>query len=134
MKIRRMLPAPAFFADLAMCLMIAEHREMFGETARPVEAISTFGDLPLVVLAAGKPNPAFGEVAEEYQRYWIGQSRLWLAVAVPKALRRAQRRRRAHEASEVGGQNCETRFFTFLMFAFPLRIFSPEAQLYSKAL
>jgi hypothetical protein len=28
-----------------------------------------------VVLAAGKPNPAFGEVAEEYQRYWIGQSR-----------------------------------------------------------
>jgi hypothetical protein len=26
-------------------------------------------------MAAGKPSPAFGEVAEEYQRYWIEQSR-----------------------------------------------------------
>jgi len=56
-------------------MIASEHREMFGETARLVAAISTFGDLPLVVLAAGKPNPAFGEVAEEYQRYWVGQSR-----------------------------------------------------------
>jgi len=61
----------AFFRMIA-----SEHREMFGETASLVAAISTFGDLPLVVLAAGKPNPAFGEVAEEYQRYWVGQSRL----------------------------------------------------------
>ena len=29
----------------------------------------------LSVLAAGRPNPAFGEVAAEYQRYWIEQSR-----------------------------------------------------------
>jgi pimeloyl-ACP methyl ester carboxylesterase len=60
----------AFFQMIA-----SEHREMFGETARIVDAVSTFGDVPLVVLAAGKPNPAFGKVAEEYQRYWIGQSR-----------------------------------------------------------
>ena len=60
----------AFFRMIA-----SEHREMFGETARLVGAISTFGDMPLVVLAAEKPNPAFGEVAEEYQRYWIEQSR-----------------------------------------------------------
>jgi hypothetical protein len=56
-------------------MIASEHREMFGETARLVDAVSTFGDMPLVVLAAGKLNPAFGEVAEEYQRYWVEQSR-----------------------------------------------------------
>jgi pimeloyl-ACP methyl ester carboxylesterase len=60
----------AFFRMIA-----SEHREMFGETARLVGRISTFGDIPLVVVAAGKPNPRFGEGAEEYQRYWIEQSR-----------------------------------------------------------
>ncbi len=60
----------AFFSMIA-----SEHREMFGESARLASAVSTFGDMPLVVMAAGKPNPAFGEVAEEYQRYWIEQSR-----------------------------------------------------------
>jgi pimeloyl-ACP methyl ester carboxylesterase len=60
----------AFFRMIA-----SEHREMFGETARMVDAISTFGDIPLVVIAAGKPNPAFGEGAADYQKYWIEQSR-----------------------------------------------------------
>jgi pimeloyl-ACP methyl ester carboxylesterase len=60
----------AFFRMIA-----SEHREMFGETAALVGRISTFGDIPLVVVAAGKPNPAFGEGAEEYQRYWVEQSR-----------------------------------------------------------
>jgi|GEM_PF-633978 len=57
-------------------MIASEHGEMFGESGRMVESISTFGDLPLVVIAAGKPNPAFGTVAEEYQKYWIEQSRL----------------------------------------------------------
>jgi len=60
----------AFLAAIA-----SEHREMFGETARQVGAIASFGDLRLVVFAAGKANPAFGAVAEEYQKYWIEQSR-----------------------------------------------------------
>lgn len=60
----------AFFRMIA-----SEHREMFGETARLVGAVSSFEDIPFVVLAAGKPNPAFGDVAEEFQRYWIEQSR-----------------------------------------------------------
>ena len=60
----------AFFQMIA-----SEHREMFGETARLIGSVSTFGDTPLVVLAAGKPNPAFGKVAEEFQRYWVEQSR-----------------------------------------------------------
>ncbi|MEN6311601.1 MAG: alpha/beta hydrolase, partial [Acidobacteriota bacterium] len=63
-------------AKAAFFRMIAsEHREMFGESARLAGAISTFGGVPLVVVAAGKPNPAFGEAAAEYQKYWVGQSR-----------------------------------------------------------
>ncbi len=56
-------------------MIASEHREMFGESARLAGAISTFGDIPLAVVAAGEPNPAFGEVAKEYQRYWVEQSR-----------------------------------------------------------
>ncbi len=56
-------------------MLASEHREMLGESARLVGAISTFGDMPLVVIAAEKPNPAFGEIAEEYQKYWVEQSR-----------------------------------------------------------
>jgi len=59
----------AFFRMIA-----SEHREM-GATARLVEGIATFGDLPLIVVAAGKPNAAFGPIAEEFQKYWVEQSR-----------------------------------------------------------
>ena len=53
----------------------SEHREMFGESARLVSEITSFGHIPLLVMAAGKPNPFFGDIAEEYQRYWVEQSR-----------------------------------------------------------
>jgi pimeloyl-ACP methyl ester carboxylesterase len=56
-------------------MIASEHREMFGQTARLVDAIPTFGDIPLLIMAAGKPNPAFGPGAGEYQKYWIEQSR-----------------------------------------------------------
>lgn len=63
-------------AEAAFLGMIAsEHREMFGESARLVGAIETFGDTRLVVIASGVPNPMFGDVAEEYQGYWADQSR-----------------------------------------------------------
>jgi len=61
----------AFFFQM----IASEHREMFGESARLVSEISSFGDTPLLVMAARKPNPVFGDLAEEYQRYWIEQSR-----------------------------------------------------------
>jgi len=64
----------AFFRMIA-----SEHREMFGETAKLVGRISTFGDIPLAVVAAGKANPAFGAIAGEYQKYWIEQSRILAA-------------------------------------------------------
>jgi pimeloyl-ACP methyl ester carboxylesterase len=55
-------------------MIASEHREMFGESARLVSEISSFGDTPLLVMAAKKPNPAFEDLAEEYQQYWIEQS------------------------------------------------------------
>lgn len=60
----------AFFRMLA-----SEHREMFAESSRLAAEIETFGDIPLVVIASGVPNPMFGAVADDYQRYWIEQSR-----------------------------------------------------------
>jgi hypothetical protein len=59
-----------FFGAIA-----SEHRQMLGKSAELVSAIDSFDDLPLVVIAAGVPNPMFGDVAEEFQEYWIGQSR-----------------------------------------------------------
>jgi pimeloyl-ACP methyl ester carboxylesterase len=56
-------------------MLASEHRELFGATAKIVSGIDSFGRLPLLVMAAGKPNPAFGEIAEEYQAYWVDQSR-----------------------------------------------------------
>jgi pimeloyl-ACP methyl ester carboxylesterase len=53
----------------------SEHSALFGESARLVGAITTFGDIPLVVVAAGKANPAMGPEAEAFQRFWIEQSR-----------------------------------------------------------
>jgi pimeloyl-ACP methyl ester carboxylesterase len=57
-------------------MIASEHREMFGESARLAAAITTFGDIPLIVIAAGEPNPAFGEVAGEFQTYWVEQNRI----------------------------------------------------------
>jgi pimeloyl-ACP methyl ester carboxylesterase len=64
-------------AQSAFLRMIAsEHEAMFGESAKLLAAVTTFGDEPVVVIASGRPNPAFGAVAEEFQHFWIGQSRL----------------------------------------------------------
>jgi len=60
----------AFFRAIA-----SEHREMFESSARLAAAIESFGDLPLHVIASGVANPAFGEEAEAFQRFWIGESR-----------------------------------------------------------
>jgi pimeloyl-ACP methyl ester carboxylesterase len=60
----------AFFRMLA-----SEHREMLDASARQVSSIESFGDLSVIVLASGVPNPMFGDVAEDYQRFWVMQSR-----------------------------------------------------------
>ena len=53
----------------------SEHQAMFGSTARQVLSITSFGNTPLIVIAAGRSNPAFGEEAEAYQKFWIEESR-----------------------------------------------------------
>ena len=60
----------AFFGTIA-----SEHREMFGDSGRAVAAIEGFGEIPLVVMASGRPNPAFGESADAFQEFWVAQSR-----------------------------------------------------------
>jgi pimeloyl-ACP methyl ester carboxylesterase len=54
---------------------IASELQMFAESAGQAAAVESFGDTPLVVLAAGRPNPAFGDQADAYQQFWIEQNR-----------------------------------------------------------
>ncbi len=60
----------AFYAAIA-----SEHHEMFGASARLAASARSFGDRPLVVIAAGRANPAFGDDAGAFQRDWIARSR-----------------------------------------------------------
>lgn len=55
-------------------MLASEHREMFEGSARQVSRVSSFGDMPLVVVASGVPNPAFGDSAESFQSFWAAQS------------------------------------------------------------
>jgi pimeloyl-ACP methyl ester carboxylesterase len=67
-------------ADKAQAMFLrivaSEHREMFGSSAKAGAAITNFGDIPLIVIASGRTNPMFGDVAEEYQAFWVEQSRV----------------------------------------------------------
>jgi pimeloyl-ACP methyl ester carboxylesterase len=53
----------------------SEHKELFESSAQLVGAIKSFSDIPLTVIAAGKPNPAFGASAVRFQRFWIDDSK-----------------------------------------------------------
>ncbi len=55
--------------------LVSEHEELLGDSAQQVAAIGSFVDMPLVVIASGKANPAFGDSAEAFQQFWIEQSR-----------------------------------------------------------
>lgn len=54
--------------------LASEHAMMMADSADQVAAIESFGDMPLVVLASGKPNLAFGDSAEAFQQFWIEQN------------------------------------------------------------
>jgi len=56
-------------------MLASEHREMLGTSARLAGEIRSFNDIQLIVIAAGVPNPQFGDVAADYQQYWINESR-----------------------------------------------------------
>jgi len=55
-------------------MLASEHREMFNASARQASSIVSFGDIPLVVVASGVPNPILGDVSESYQEFWAAQS------------------------------------------------------------
>ena len=53
----------------------SEHEQMFLNDAKFIDSRKSFGSVPITVIAASIPNPAFGENAEEYQKYWISESK-----------------------------------------------------------
>ena len=53
--------------------MASEHMGMLQQGAA-VSEIESFGDLPLLVVAAGRANPAFGDSASAYQAFWVSES------------------------------------------------------------
>ena len=57
-----------FFKTLA-----SEHRNMFSNSAKQAAAISSFGKIPLFVIASGKANPQMGKNAEAFQKFWNDQ-------------------------------------------------------------
>jgi pimeloyl-ACP methyl ester carboxylesterase len=52
----------------------SEHNAML-RTGADVVAIESFDALPLLVVAAERPNPAFGDSAVVYQAFWIDENR-----------------------------------------------------------
>lgn len=53
---------------------LASEHQMMMVGAEQVMAIEPYGDMPLIVLASGKPNPAFGQFAKTFQQFWIEQN------------------------------------------------------------
>jgi len=52
----------------------SEHNAML-EVGVEVVRIESFDGLPLLVVAAGRPNPAFGDSAVAYQAFWVDENR-----------------------------------------------------------
>jgi pimeloyl-ACP methyl ester carboxylesterase len=70
----------SFYQTLA-----SEHDMMMAESGEQVAAIESFGDMPLIVLASGEPNPAFGGSAEAFQKFWNQQSQALAAKSAKGA-------------------------------------------------
>jgi pimeloyl-ACP methyl ester carboxylesterase len=70
----------SFYQTLA-----SEHDMMMAESGEQVAAIESFGDMPLIVLASAKPNPTFGDSAEDFQQFWNQQSQALAAKSAKGA-------------------------------------------------
>jgi len=55
--------------------MASEHRSVIDEGAATYARLGTLGEIPTIVLAAERPNPAFGDSAPAFQRLWIAENR-----------------------------------------------------------
>jgi pimeloyl-ACP methyl ester carboxylesterase len=61
--------------------LASEMEAMFSETSRLVSAIRSLGDLPVTVVAGGRPNPrAYGADAEAFTRAWGDEGRTLAAL------------------------------------------------------
>jgi pimeloyl-ACP methyl ester carboxylesterase len=67
-------PEAQYQADYLQAIA-SEHTELINESAAQVATILSFGDLPLIVIGSGLPNPGFGPQAEDFQQFWIEQNR-----------------------------------------------------------
>lgn len=54
--------------------MASEHVGMM-EMGASTSALDSFGDLPLLLIASARPNPAFGDSAAAYQQFWVEENR-----------------------------------------------------------
>lgn len=59
----------AFLESLA-----SEFEQFFGNTARQVAAVRSFGDLPVTVIGASEPDLHFGESADAFRQFWNEES------------------------------------------------------------
>jgi pimeloyl-ACP methyl ester carboxylesterase len=57
-------------------MLASEHGALFEETARQFVRNHARSIVPLIVVGSGRPNPAFGERAAEFQEFWIRQNRV----------------------------------------------------------
>jgi pimeloyl-ACP methyl ester carboxylesterase len=53
----------------------SEHDAMFRVSPEQIAIIDGFGNLPLIVLSSGIPNPEFGDSAQAFQEFWIESNR-----------------------------------------------------------
>lgn len=53
----------------------SEFEQLIGNTGHQVAAISSFGELPLIVIGATEPEPNFGESAQAFRQFWNDESR-----------------------------------------------------------
>lgn len=55
--------------------LASEHEMMFSESAKQIQGSKIPEHIPITVVAAGRPNPALGDVAEPFQQFWIEENR-----------------------------------------------------------
>lgn len=53
----------------------SEYKQFFGQTAKSVAEIESFGELPLTVIGAGEPDPHFGDSAQAFRQFWNDENK-----------------------------------------------------------
>jgi pimeloyl-ACP methyl ester carboxylesterase len=60
----------AYFDSVA-----SEHEMLLSGSAERYTGLKSLGEIPLIVIGAGLPNPALGDVADEFQSFWVRSNR-----------------------------------------------------------